>query len=155
MLLPFLYLVEGDMSRRTVRLRQAVDERIDQAAKLRGYSSPSAFLRAAIKKELREQAEGTGPGTEQLVGSLKDLQHSIRRLEGAQQALFALVDSLTKVVLTCLPEPRGAALELALAEARNRRVRMLASAGHAMFSDSLITMQDLMKGEEKGSSREK
>jgi Arc/MetJ-type ribon-helix-helix transcriptional regulator len=141
------------MPRRTIRLPEALDKRIGSAAKLRGYSSPSAFLRAAIKREVSEQAEGTGPGTEQIIGSLKDLQHSIRRLERAQQALFALVDSLAKVVVTCVPEPRGAALELALGEARNRRTRLLATAGHAMLSDSLIAMEDLMKGEEKGISR--
>jgi Arc/MetJ-type ribon-helix-helix transcriptional regulator len=141
------------MPRRTIRLPEALDKRIDSAAKLRGYSSPSAFLRAAIKREVSEQAQGTSPGTEQIIGSLKDLQHSIRRLERAQQALFALVDSLAKVVVTCVPEPRGAALELALGEARNRRARLLANAGHAMLSDSLIAMEDLMKGEEKGISR--
>lgn len=131
----------------------AVDERIDTVAKLRGYSSPSAFLRAAIKKELSERAEGAGPSTDHVVGSLKDVQYSIRRLERAQQALFALVDSLTKVFLTCVPEPRGAALELAFAEARNRHARLLASAGHALLSDSLVAMEDLMKDGEIEISR--
>jgi Arc/MetJ-type ribon-helix-helix transcriptional regulator len=140
------------MPRRTVRLPAAIDERIGPAAKLRGYSSPSAFLRAAIKKELSERAEGTGLSAEQMVGSLKDIQQAIRRQERAQQALFALVDSLTKAFLTCVSEPRGAALELALGEARNRRARLLANAGHAMLSDSLIAMEDLMKGGEKGVS---
>lgn len=140
------------MPRRTIRLPDAVDERIDSTAKARGYSSPSAFLRAAIKKELSERAEGPGPSAEQIVGSLKDIQNSIRRLERSHQALFALVDSLTKAFLTCVPEPRGMALEVALGEARNRRARLLASAGHAMLSDSLMTMEDLMKGAEKGAS---
>jgi Arc/MetJ-type ribon-helix-helix transcriptional regulator len=143
------------MPRRTIRLPEAVDERIDQAAKLWGYSSPSAFLRAAIKKELSERTEGTVPSSAQMVGSLKDIQNSIRRLERAQQALFALVDSLTKAFLTCVPEPRGAALELALAEARNRHARLLASAGHAMLSDSSIALEGLMKHGEKGVSHDK
>jgi Arc/MetJ-type ribon-helix-helix transcriptional regulator len=141
------------MPRRTIRLPDAIDERIDTAAKQRGYSSPSAFLRAAIKKELSERPETAGSSAEQVVGSLKDIQHSIRHLERAQQALFALVDSLTKAFLTCVPEPRGQALEPALAEARNRHARLLASAGHAMLSDSLIAMEDLMKDGERGISR--
>lgn len=143
------------MPRRTIRLPETVDERIDSTAKLRGYSSPSAFLRAAIKRELSERTEVTGPSTEHIFGSLREIQNSVRRLERAQQALFALVDSLTKAFLTCVAEPRGAALELALAEARNRHARLLASAGHAMLSDSLIAMEDLIKGGEKGISREK
>ena len=63
--------------------------------------------------------------------------------------LFALVDSLAKVFLTCVSEPRGTALEPALAEARNRHARLLTSAGHAMLSDSLGAMKDLIsRGEE-------
>jgi Arc/MetJ-type ribon-helix-helix transcriptional regulator len=137
------------MPRRTIRLTAAINERIDSAAKLRGYSSPSAFLRAAIKKELGERAEGSGPSSEQIVGSLRDIRQDMRRLERAQQALFALVDSLAKAFLTCVPEPRGAAMEMALAEARNRHARLLTNAGHAMLSDSLVAMEELISRGEK------
>jgi len=132
------------MPRRTIRLTAAIDERIDAAAKQRGYSSPSAFLRAAIKKELSDRPEARAPSAEQIVGSLGDIQKEIRRLERVQQALFALVDSLAKAFLTCVPEPRGAALETALAEARNRHARLLTNAGHAMLSDSLVSMEALV-----------
>ena len=73
----------------------------------------------------------------------------IRRLERAQQALFALVDSLAKAFLTCVPEPRGAALETALAEARNRHARLLNTAGQAMLSDSLVAMEELISRGER------
>jgi hypothetical protein len=56
---------------------------------------------------------------------------------------------LAKVFLTCVSEPRGTALEPALAEARNRHARLLNTAGHAMLSDSLIAMEDLMSRGEK------
>ena len=137
------------MPRRTIRLTTAIDERIDTAAKQRGYSSPSAFLRAAIKKELSDRAEGSGHGAEQIVGSLRDIQKEIRRLERVQQALFALVDSLAKAFLTCVPEPQGAALERAVAEARNRHARLLTNAGHAMLSDTLVAMEGLISRGEK------
>ena len=137
------------MPRRTIRLTTAIDERIDTAAKQRGYSSPSAFLRAAIKKELSDRAEGSGHGAEQIVGSLRDIQKEIRRLERVQQALFALVDSLAKAFLTCVPEPHGAALETAVAEARNRHARLLTNAGHAMLSDTLVAMEGLIDRGEK------
>jgi Arc/MetJ-type ribon-helix-helix transcriptional regulator len=137
------------MPRRTIRLTTAIDERIDSAAKLRGYSSPSAFLRAAIKKELGERTEAIGASTEEIVGSMREVRQDVRRIERAQQALFALVDSLAKVFLTCVPEPRAAAMEPALAEARNRHARLLNNAGHAMLSDSLVAMEDLMSRGEK------
>jgi len=137
------------MPRRTIRLSETMDERINTAAKQRGYSSPSAFLRAAIKKDLSDRTEGSGPSAEQVVGSLRDIQQEIRRLERAQQALFALVDSLAKAFLTCVPEPRGAALETALAEARNRHARLLNTAGQAMLSDSLVAMEELISRGER------
>ena len=136
------------MPRRTIRLTEAIDERIESAAKLQGYSTPSAFLRAAIKKALNERAEGTPLTAEHI----RQVQQDMRRMERAQQALFALVDSLAKVILTCVPEPRGLSMEVALAEARNRHARLLVSAGQAMLSDSVVAMEDLMEWAEKGTT---
>src|ERR1035438_6041826 len=137
------------MPRRTIRLTTAIDERIDSAAKLRGYSSPSAFLRAAIKKELGERTEAIGASTEEIVGCVREVRQDIRRIERAQQALFALVDSLAKAFLACVPDRKSAAMEPALAEARNRHARLLNNAGQAMLSDSLVAMEDLMSRGEK------
>jgi Arc/MetJ-type ribon-helix-helix transcriptional regulator len=137
------------MPRRTVRLTSATDERIDSAAKLGGYSSSSAFLRAAINKELGRAREGLGHAQEQIVASIRDVRQDVRRIERAQQALFALVASMAKAFLTCVPEPRGAALEPAVAEARNCHTRLLSNARQAMLSDSLVAMEDLISRGEK------
>jgi Arc/MetJ-type ribon-helix-helix transcriptional regulator len=98
------------MPRRTIRLTEAIDERIESAARLQGYSTPSAFLRAAIKKALNERAEGAA-SAEQTLGHIRQVQQDMLRMERAQQAFFALVDSLAKVVLTCVPEPPRALAE--------------------------------------------
>ena len=137
------------MPRRTIRLTSATDERIESAAKLGGYSSPSAFLRAAINKELAQGREGLARAEEQIVATILEVRQDVRRVERAQQALFALVDSLAKAFLTCVPEPRGTAMEPALAEARNRHARLLNNAGHAMLSDSLVAMEELIRRGEK------
>jgi len=84
------------MPRRTIRLTSATDERIACAAKLGGYSNPSAFLRAAINKELGQGREGLGRAEEQIVASILEMRQDVRRIERAQQALFALVDSLAR-----------------------------------------------------------
>ena len=89
------------MPRRTIRLTTETDERIQSATKLRGYSSPSAFLRAAIKKELSERTEAVSLSAKQMVGCVKEVRQDLRRVERSQQALFALVDSLAKVFLVC------------------------------------------------------
>ena len=54
------------------------------------------------------------------------------------------MDSLAKVLLTCVPEPGGEAMEAAVARARSRHARLLKSAGQAMVGDSQVAMQDLV-----------
>jgi hypothetical protein len=131
------------MPKRSIRRTDAIDQRIQSAAKLRGYSTPTAFLRAAIKKELNEPGEGSA-GNEKILGYIREVRQDVRRVERAQQALFALVDSFGKVFVTCVPEPRGEAMQTALAEARNRYARLLTNASHAMLSDSMAAMEDLI-----------
>jgi len=138
------------MPKRSIRLTDAVDQRIQSATKLRGYSTPSAFLREAIKKELNEPGDGSA-ANEKILGLHQEVRQEVRRVERAQQALFALVDSFAKVFVTCVPEPRGEAMQLALGEARNRHARLLTNAGHAMLSDSMAAMEDLIsRGEKQG-----
>jgi hypothetical protein len=136
------------MPKRTIRLTDAIDQRVHSAAKLRGYSTPTAFVRAAIKKELDELGEGS-EAHEKTLGLIREVRHDVRRVERAQQALFALVDSLAKVFVTCVPEPHGVAMETALGEARKRHARLLTNAGQAMLSDSIVTMEDLMSRGQK------
>jgi hypothetical protein len=62
--------------------------------------------------------------------------------------LFAFVDSLAKILLTCIPEPGGEAIEAAVARARGRHARLLKSAGQAMVDDSRLAMQDLVNRDE-------
>ena len=132
------------MPRRTIRLTTDTDERIQSAAKLRGYSSPSSFLRAAIQKELGEREDGMVGTEERIAASVEQVRKEVFRLGRAQQALFAFLNSLAKVILTCVPEPGGEAMEAAVARARGRHARLLKSAGQAMVGDSQVAMQDLV-----------
>jgi Arc/MetJ-type ribon-helix-helix transcriptional regulator len=132
------------MPRRTIRLTTDTDDRIQSAAKQRGYSSPSSFLRAAIQKELGEREDGMIGAEERLAASIEQVRREVFRLGRTEQALFAFVDSLAKVLLTCLPEPGGEAMEAAVARARGRHARLLKSAGQAMVGDSQVAMQDLV-----------
>jgi Arc/MetJ-type ribon-helix-helix transcriptional regulator len=141
---PLPLQVEGAMPRRTIRLTTDTDERIQSAAKLRGYSSPSSFLRAAIQKELGEREDGMIGTEERLAASIEQVRREVFRLGRTQQAFFAFVDSLAKVLLTCVPEPGGEAMEAAVARARGRHARLLKSAGQAMVGDSQVAMQDLV-----------
>lgn len=132
------------MPRRTIRLTADTDERLQSTAKLRGYANPSTFLRAAIDHELAGREDTMIGAEERLAVSIEQMWQEISRLGRAQQALFAFVDSLAKVLLTCVPEPGGEAMEAAVARARGRHARLLKSAGQAMVGDSQLSMQDLV-----------
>ena len=132
------------MPRRTIRLTPEADERLQSTAKLRGYANASAFVRAAIDNELSGREDTMIGAEERLAASMEQVRREIFRLGRAQQALFAFVDSLAKVVLTCVPEPGGEAMEAAVARARGRHARLLKSAGQAMVGDSQLAMQDMV-----------
>ena len=132
------------MPRRTIRLTADIDERLQSTAKLKGYANPSAFLRAALDHELSGREDTIIGSEERLAASMEQMRREIFRLGRAHQALFAFVDSLAKILLTCVPEPSGEAMEAAVARARGRHARLLKSAGQAMAGDSQLAMQDLV-----------
>jgi hypothetical protein len=143
------------MERRTARARDARlgvrvsaqdQHEIEETAKARGYISPSAFIRTAIRNELHGREELTGI-EERITGSFERLFNETFRLSRALQALFALVDALSKTVLTCVPEPPAEAKPQAVALARERYHRLIKSAGAAMSSDSCATMKDILNND--------
>jgi Arc/MetJ-type ribon-helix-helix transcriptional regulator len=108
------------MPRRTIRLSVDADERFQSAVKLRGYANPSAFLRAAMDHELKGREEAILGAEERLATSMDQISREIFRLGRAQQALFALVDSLAKILLTCIPGPDAEAMEAGCSDRAHR-----------------------------------
>jgi hypothetical protein len=80
---------------------------------------------------------------------MEQMRREMHRLGRAQQALFAYVDSLAKVLLTCIPEPPQEVREQAIARARERHNRLVKSAGSSMVGDSQAAMQDLVRRDEE------
>jgi predicted transcriptional regulator len=87
------------MAKRAVRIQPDLDQRMQKAAKERGYRTPSAFIRAAIESEVKSRNE-IAAVEEQTAASVDRLVKELRRVLRSQQALFALVDALTKAFLT-------------------------------------------------------
>jgi hypothetical protein len=133
------------MAQRAIRFSETTDKEIQEATRKRGFSSPTAFIRHSVEQELSGRSEELVGAEERLVASIERVRQEVFRLGRAQQALFAFLDSLAKVVLTCLPEPGGEGMEAAVARARGRHARLLKSAGQAMVGDSQLAMQDLVK----------
>jgi Arc/MetJ-type ribon-helix-helix transcriptional regulator len=132
-----------------VRVSSQDQREIEEAAKAKGYASPSAFIRMAIRNELHGREELIGI-EERISGSFEGLSKENYRLSRAVQALFALVEALTKTVLTCVPEPPADCRPQSVALARERYHRLIKSAGLAMSDNSRTTMEDILHHDSQG-----
>lgn len=142
------------MAKRKIRIRAArlepeLDRRIEVATKQGGFSNPSAFVRAAIERELAGRESGVDAAEERIAASLDRVMREIRGMRLGQQALFAFVDSLVKTLLTCIAEPPRDVYEQAVARGKLRYDRFLKSVGASMLGDAGAAMAELLKpGEE-------
>ena len=135
---------------RGIRLDEPLIGRVERAAKAGGFSNPSAFIRAAIQRELAGRESEVEAAEERIAASLDRLAREIRSVKLAQQALFAFVDSLVKTLLTCIAEPPSDARDQAVAQGKFRYDRFLKSVGAAMAGDSKAAMVELLNHSEKG-----
>ena len=134
---------------RGLRIDGMLIGRIESAARDGGFSSPTAFMRAAIERELAGRESGVDAAEERIAASLDRLAREIRGVKLGQQALFAFVDSLVKTLLTCVAEPPREAYDQAVARGKARYDRFLKSVGAGMAGDSQAAMTELLKrGEE-------
>ncbi len=115
-------------ARVAVRLSREDRVRIDEAVKARGYTSPSAFIRAAIQNELNGRPELTKT-EDRITGGFERMSRDNVRIVRGQQALHALLDTFVKTVLTCLPEPSIDAQPQAVARAKDRYHLLIKAAG--------------------------
>ena len=137
------------MPQRAIRFPETTDKGIREAVEKRGYSSPTAFIRHAVEQELSGRQEELIGAEARLAASIEQMRREMVILERAQQVLFALVDSLAKILLTCIPEPDERAMAAAVASAQGRHARLLKSAGQAIGHDSRLAMQALVKHGER------
>ena len=135
------------MARKTVKLTVRVSaeaaEEIAKAASAKGYGSPTALIRAAIKHELSDRSE-LSDAEQRIASSFDRLSRDVFRVGRGQQALFALVDTLTKTFLTCIPEPPADARPQAIARGKQRYDALMKTAGRAMVGDARAAMLDLV-----------
>ncbi len=130
-------------TRITVRLSREEQHKVEEAARTRGHASPSAFVRAAIRNELNGGREQTGT-EERIAGGFDRVSKDISRVGRSQQAVFALLDTFAKTMLTCVPEPPSDARPQAIARARDRYDQLMKNAGRSMSGDARSAMQDLV-----------
>ncbi len=127
-----------------IRFNEATYKAVVQAAKTRDYASPSAFMRAAVEKELRG-AEATLDESEQRISaSLEKYSKQVRRISTGQQALFAYMDALAKVILSTLPGTDEDTRKADVARGKLRYSRFLKSVGANMAGDAQAALMELV-----------
>ena len=129
---------------RGLRYDADVNQRIEAATKEGGFSSGSAFMRAAIERELAGRENGVDAAEQRIAARLDRMAREIRNSRLGQQALFAFVDVLAKTLLTCVPEPPREAHDQAVARGKARYDRFLKSVGMAMVGDSRAALAELL-----------
>jgi hypothetical protein len=117
-------------------------ERLKVVAGERG-TSVASVVRMALENEMRH-GEPAIAKTERIVSaSIDRVARDLRTLQTAQQAVFALTDSLARLFLTCVPEPAPELLDQAKRRARLRYDRFLKSVAQNMTADSQTSLAEL------------
>jgi hypothetical protein len=131
-------------TRVTIRVLTREREQIAAGTERLECSSTSAFIRTAIRNAAGDQTAAAADAEKRLAASLEGLSRDIGRVARGQQALFAVVDTLVKAFLACVPEPPRDGMTGSLARAHERYTRFLKSAGQSMVGDSLAALRDLV-----------
>lgn len=92
------------MPKRSVRISDKLDGRLQTAVKDGGFRTASDFIRTAVEKALKDDEDLLGM-EERIAASCARITKDIHRVMRAQQALIAFVDTFVKTFLTCVPEP--------------------------------------------------
>ena len=116
---------------------------LKQTAQTRGFRSASAYVQDLLRGDVIDRKADEVDHEAFVAASVERLSKEIRQLHTAQQALFALVDSLTRLFLTCVPEPPSEVLDQARRRAKLRYSRFLVSVAQNLNSDTQSTFAEL------------
>lgn len=130
-----------------LRLPQDQMVQMKRTAHARGFRSANAYIQTVLSRDLRSSEDGNTDRDAFIAASIDRLSKEIRGLHTVHQALFALTDSLTRLFLTCIPEPPPQALEQAKRQAKLRYNRFLLSVAQNMSSDTRATLAELIDRE--------
>jgi Arc/MetJ-type ribon-helix-helix transcriptional regulator len=128
----------------TVRMPEELAQQIRKAAEEHGFSSPRAFIREAVRKELQARGSAGEELENRVAASLDRLSSELRKLGAVQQAQFALTDALAKAFLVCVPEPPNDAVDHARSRAMVRYDRFIRSVAASMMGGSRAALRELI-----------
>jgi predicted transcriptional regulator len=122
----------------SIRLREALKEKVVEIATERGYRSSSAFMVEAIEEKLRrdEALDSVSEAEERIAASFNQIHRQLQSLHTAVQGQFALTDALAKYLLTCVAEPPGELLTAARVRARDRYEKLVRAAAKTITGET-------------------
>ena len=115
-----------------VKLPPKLYDEVRALAQKRGFTSSNSFVRAAIANEMRAGESALDRAEEAISVSIDRLSREVRNLHTAQQAAFAMLDCLTRLFLTCVPEPPAEVLEQSKRRAKLRYEKFLRSVAQSV-----------------------
>jgi Arc/MetJ-type ribon-helix-helix transcriptional regulator len=131
------------LERFELRLPADLMAQVREAAEERGFANVTAFIRSALQNELRGGETALDRTARAVAASLDRLSGDVRTLHTTQQAVFAITDSLTRLFLTCVPEPPPETLDQAKRKAKLRYSRFLKSVAQNMTGSSRAAISEL------------
>ena len=133
----------------SIRLSAEHRSLIEAGTQASGQPNISAFIKAAALSAARNQDATTELGAieARLAATSESLLTRIRGLENAIKLSVNLIDGLTKVVLTCVPEPTGEVLPAARANAKTRYAKLVQTMGAKMTQDLATTVAQSLNNE--------
>ena len=138
------------MAQRNLRLQDDLKQQVEQVARARGYRSSSAFMVEAIEEKLGriEAIESMSEAEARIAADFSRIMRDIRSIHSSVQALYALTDTLTKYVATCIIEPPPDLLASARARGRLRYDRLIRAAAKTMTSETRNGSPDALPSED-------
>src|ERR1051325_4704394 len=112
---------------------------VKRAAQAGGFRSANAYIQAVLRGSKSDRTDQEAF----VAASIDRLSKEIRGLHTGQQALFATIDSLARLFLTCVPEPPAEVLDQAKRRAKLRYDRFLVSVAQNMTTDTRATLGEL------------
>ena len=139
--------ITKEAQRLNLRLDSELKVWLGDIATKEGYTSVSGFVRQLLARQVDGEATSRqiGDMEQKTVATINRLSRDVGQLRLQLLATYSLLDSLSKVVLTCLPEPSPPMVEQVTAAAKRRYDRLLLSVAQTMKGQGPAMLRELEK----------
>ena len=134
------------MAQRNLRIEDDLKRQIETVRRARGYRSSSAFMIQAIEEKLGriEAAESMSEAEQRLTTDLSRITRHVNGIHNSVQALYALTDTLTKYIATCIVEPPPDLLVSARARGKLRYEKLIRDAAKTITGENSSSMDEVL-----------